>query len=341
VKNGRLDEVLFTFDAVSELDVDPGSIGYFLCDLERKELIRRSRGYLYPFYDDRRPEDYTRSAKILALIEICAKRTSAQQTATHTPTAGQLDNAVGVAAAAAQVAPVAGNVETSVLQAALDDLNTFEPLAESSWLTSVVLFVPDHSIECPYPWTSVVASGLSFDSMDAFCQQAAPALLDICTQNNRDSLDVAQVFLRQQGCVASTLLEILATCTSSEGSCDSAPVVCKTQENGYCGYCLEEELTLFSPCEGSQSECWKCCICWAKDVHDVSETVLHFWAILSIITCVHANVVQGHQRYCVSGRAQETFVGVPAVHLLQRIGHRSLFGCCVDFGCCVTGFRIS
>jgi hypothetical protein len=209
---------------------------------------------LYPFYDDRKAGKKTKSAKLLALIEICSK--SSQRST------------------AAEEVSIIGSVEPSVLQAALDDLNAFEPLPPTSWLSSLVLFVPDHSIECPYPWTSVVASGLAVTSMEAFCQQAAPALLEICKQNNRDSLHVAQVFLRQQGCVASTLLETLATCGSAQMDSKSTPAVFKTKENGFCLVCLEDEATLYTPCEGSHAECWKCRVCWSNHVKTVRPSFI-------------------------------------------------------------------
>jgi hypothetical protein len=254
-KNGRLDEVLFTFDAVSVLDVDPGSVGYLLCDLERKELIRRCRGFLYPFYEDRQATTQNKSPKILALIDICSKSQ--------------------FRAKVVEEPPIVGSTEPSILQAALDDLLVFDPFPQSSWLTSLVLFVPDHSIECPHPWTSVVASGLTVASMETFCEQAAPALLDICNENNRDSLHVAQVFLRQQGCVASTLLEVLATSSDLSGLPEGAPVAFKTQENGYCLVCMDDEVTLYSPCaEGSQPECWKCRVCWSHEVNTVRPSFL-------------------------------------------------------------------
>jgi len=214
---------LFTAQSMSALDVDPASIGFFLCDLERRELILRSRGYLSPLF-------------------------------TSTPASH----------------PSAA----SLLQTAIDDLSIFEPLPSSvtSWLSSVVLFIPDHSIKSPHPWTSAFTSGFTETSMDALCRQVAPLLVDICKQSSRDSLDVSNVFLRHQGCIAATIIETLTKLASPQSLSESAPVACKSKE-GFCLVCLEEA-TLHTACESSNDACWACAECWARKVETVRAAVI-------------------------------------------------------------------
>jgi hypothetical protein len=218
-----LDEVLFTSEAIADLDVDAGSIGHFLCDLERKELILRTRGYLHPL--------------------------STSSTLASSPPSA------------------------SLLQTAIDDLCIFERLPSSvkSWLSSLVLFIPDHSIKSPHPWTSAVTSGFTEASMDAFCRQVAPLLVDICKQSSHDSLDVSNVFLRRQGCIASTIIETLANHSSPK----SLSVACKSKE-GFCLVCLEEA-TLHTPCDSSNDACWACADCWARNVETVRKHYLCYF----------------------------------------------------------------
>jgi hypothetical protein len=251
-KKGFLDEVLFTFEAVSNLSVDSCDIGYFLCDLERKGLIRRSRGYLYPFYNQIHVES---CGSISALMEIFSVPRQPE-------TCGE------------SRVPVSHPVEVSVLQAALNDLSTFEPIPETSWLLSIVLFVPDQAIDSPYPWTSAVTAGSTVPSMDAFCRHVAPILIDICKQNSRDAIYVAQVFLSHQGCIAKTLLETLARRASPESFPESSSGLCKSKE-GYCLECLSENETLYTPCESASDACWKCSDCWANRVRTVRERDVH------------------------------------------------------------------
>jgi hypothetical protein len=230
---GCVDEVLFTHNALSQLDVDAGSVGYFLCDIERRQIIRRSRGYLYPTFD-----------------------TGSDRT------------------------PIADPVELSLLQSALHDFRSFEPLPKTSWLSSIVLFVPDHSITSPLPWTCAITSGFTISSMEEFCHKVAPLLVDIGNRSGKDSLYISQVFLKNQGCIATTMLEILANRTPDAVS-DSCSDVCKSKQ-GFCLVCLDDDATLFSPCEGSIPACWKCAICWAEEVKTVRKHL--FIGILTLIS---------------------------------------------------------
>jgi hypothetical protein len=236
---GCVDEVLFSHDALSQLDVDAASVGYFLCDMERREIIRRSRGYLHPTFDQ-----------------------SSDRT------------------------PIADPVELSLLQSALHDFHSFESLPKTSWLSSIVLFVPDHSITSPLPWTCSITSGFTISSMEEFCHKVAPLLVDICKRSGKDSLYISQVFLKNQGCIATTMLEVLSNRIPDAVS-DSCLVACKSKQ-GFCVVCLDDDATLFSPCEGSIPDCWKCAICWAEEVKTVRKPL--FIGILTLTSLTSAQV---------------------------------------------------
>jgi hypothetical protein len=275
-KQGCLDEVSFSHDAVSQLDVDAGFIGLFLCDLERRELIRRSRGNLFPFYFDHKEHSETKSENIRSLIETCAS--SLQHESPDPVTADTGIPVVGDKGA------IAG--DPSLLQSALDELVSFKPLEDSSWLLSLVLFVPDHSIKSPNPWTSAFTSSFTVTSMDTFCKLVAPLLVDICKQSSHDSLDVSQIFLKHQGCVASTLIEALAKRGLPQAGSESSSVACKTK-TGFCIVCLDDEATLHTPCEGSDDACWKCTDCWANEVETVREIFLFDFQMIHFCnTCI-------------------------------------------------------
>jgi hypothetical protein len=97
--------------------------------------------------------------------------------------------------------------------------------------------------------------------------------------------------LRQHGCVASTLLEILATSSELNGQPDGTSVAFKTQENGYCLVCMDDEATLYTPCaEGSQPECWKCRVCWSHEVNTVRPSFVFCFRYL-LLAFIYADVV--------------------------------------------------